>query len=213
MMYTWTDGTYLAHHGIKGQRWGVRRFQNPDGSLTEAGRRRYGDTFEKAANKAREFKKLSDQERKKFESQLAKRKSSSVVSNADNEWKKVAAKYPAIKKEVGDWRNVDDDELWDVLESEHNADLSGLKKAIKTSNRDKGVTEVDLQRWINVTKHQQQYYDNLIKKYENIPYGSLNNRFVYDAKSFVNHAVYENADYTDVYYNGKVDNYQFWSLD
>jgi hypothetical protein len=31
----------IAHHGIKGQKWGVRRFQNPDGSLTAAGRRRY----------------------------------------------------------------------------------------------------------------------------------------------------------------------------
>lgn len=31
---------YLAHHGVKGQRWGVRRFQNPDGSLTEKGKRR-----------------------------------------------------------------------------------------------------------------------------------------------------------------------------
>ena len=30
----------LYHHGIKGQRWGVRRFQNPDGSLTDAGKRR-----------------------------------------------------------------------------------------------------------------------------------------------------------------------------
>ncbi|MBR3117735.1 MAG: hypothetical protein IKF29_00695 [Oceanobacillus sp.] len=30
----------LYHHGIKGQRWGVRRFQNPDGTLTAAGRRR-----------------------------------------------------------------------------------------------------------------------------------------------------------------------------
>lgn len=33
----------LYHHGIKGMRWGVRRFQNPDGSLTKAGMRRYGD--------------------------------------------------------------------------------------------------------------------------------------------------------------------------
>ena len=31
---------YLAHHGIKGQRWGVRRFQNPDGSLTKEGKQR-----------------------------------------------------------------------------------------------------------------------------------------------------------------------------
>lgn len=38
--------TYLVHHGIKGQRWGVRRFQNTDGSLTSAGKRRYGTSNE-----------------------------------------------------------------------------------------------------------------------------------------------------------------------
>lgn len=32
----------LYHHGIKGQRWGVRRFQNEDGSWTSEGRLRYG---------------------------------------------------------------------------------------------------------------------------------------------------------------------------
>ena len=32
----------LYHHGIKGQKWGVRRYQNEDGSLTPAGRKRYG---------------------------------------------------------------------------------------------------------------------------------------------------------------------------
>lgn len=33
----------LYHHGILGQKWGVRRFQNADGSLTEEGKKRYGD--------------------------------------------------------------------------------------------------------------------------------------------------------------------------
>ena len=32
----------LYHHGIKGQRWGVRRYQNDDGTLTAAGKARYG---------------------------------------------------------------------------------------------------------------------------------------------------------------------------
>lgn len=35
-------GQELSHHGIKGQKWGVRRFQNEDGSLTPEGRKHYG---------------------------------------------------------------------------------------------------------------------------------------------------------------------------
>ena len=31
----------LMHYGIKGQKWGVRRFQNEDGTLTPAGRKKY----------------------------------------------------------------------------------------------------------------------------------------------------------------------------
>lgn len=32
---------YLYHHGIKGMKWGIRRFRNTDGTLTEAGKKRY----------------------------------------------------------------------------------------------------------------------------------------------------------------------------
>lgn len=38
----------LYHHGIKGQKWGVRRFQNPDGTLTAAGEKRYNETLANA---------------------------------------------------------------------------------------------------------------------------------------------------------------------
>lgn len=32
---------YLAHHGVEGMKWGIRRYQNEDGSLTDLGRQRY----------------------------------------------------------------------------------------------------------------------------------------------------------------------------
>lgn len=44
-MESWREELY--HHGIKGQRWGVRRYQNEDGTLTATGRKRQGNTSEK----------------------------------------------------------------------------------------------------------------------------------------------------------------------
>ena len=39
--YFTNDSYELQHHGILGMKWGVRRYQNSDGSLTEAGKKRY----------------------------------------------------------------------------------------------------------------------------------------------------------------------------
>lgn len=63
----------LTHWGIKGQKWGIRRYQNEDGTLTEAGRKRYAKNIHKqlvetekqytsAASKAKFFSNLEDQD-------------------------------------------------------------------------------------------------------------------------------------------------------
>lgn len=48
---------YLIHFGIKGQKWGIRRYQNEDGTLTEAGKARYNEDLTK-----KDPTKMSDKE-------------------------------------------------------------------------------------------------------------------------------------------------------
>lgn len=52
--YCYANDAYLEHHGIKGMKWGIRRFQNEDGSYTQAGLKRYRydeNNYNEARNK------------------------------------------------------------------------------------------------------------------------------------------------------------------
>ena len=46
----------LQHFGIKGMKWGVRRYQNKDGSLTPAGKKRYDESGEKKESTVEDYK-------------------------------------------------------------------------------------------------------------------------------------------------------------
>lgn len=90
------NGTELYHHGILGQKWGVRRFQNADGSLTRAGRKRAMKTYDyKSSDK---YKNASKSERKALSSQYEK--------NVQLYGKKAANKIEYKVNEEGKNRNA-----------------------------------------------------------------------------------------------------------
>lgn len=88
----WEDN-YLAHFGIKGQKWGIRRFQNEDGTLTGAGRERYGSGTGTGTGTAREAAK-------KYYSQLENgmAKGRAVLKKAEDRFNEAADHRVAREK-------------------------------------------------------------------------------------------------------------------
>lgn len=76
---------YLVHHGVKGQRWGIRRYQNPDGSLTAEGKRKL-NTYKVKQNE--NLTKYSEKKNAKFKKKLSKNLS-------EEKRKKIVNKYYA----------------------------------------------------------------------------------------------------------------------
>lgn len=87
----------LQHHGIKGQKWGVRRFQNADGSLTTAGKQRASATKKRTDAKNRET--LTNAQLKQKIERLQLEKQLRELTNAEVNSGRVYAQK--ILKDVG----------------------------------------------------------------------------------------------------------------
>lgn len=88
----------LYHHGVKGQKWGVRRFVNPDGTLTPEGKRRYGTTENFRA--AQELKKAKSERRSALSNYLVRNDPIANRGNKLGTAKQITDKYNESKNAV-----------------------------------------------------------------------------------------------------------------
>lgn len=108
--------TELYHHGIKGQKWGIRRYQNPDGSLTAAGRKR--------------FKRVSNDEKVRNEES---RRAKSILYEQSLQNKQDAKMW---KQESKDTKDFD--------KEYSNASLNSAKELIRKAKMyDKLISDID----------------------------------------------------------------------
>lgn len=130
----------LMHHGIKGQRWGVRRFQNADGTLTAKGQKRYGDKVtmhngktnlfvggrkyqsHKEYTTANNFAKGTYLQRK----QEIKDQKKADLAKADTFGKKVGANLKAMAKN----RDNTEQYRYELARNRQNAGVSEFKREV-----------------------------------------------------------------------------------
>ena len=66
-MWRVIESDVLCHYGVRGQKWGVRKYQNPDGSLNDAGRKRYARKSIRTRNLEIELARSRKKDRAKAE--------------------------------------------------------------------------------------------------------------------------------------------------
>lgn len=86
----------LYHYGIRGQKWGVRRYQNSDGSLTPAGKKRYENADGSLNDAGRKFYAARDAERRAGRTSSTSARDTALaekLAREDNVARKVMSEY------------------------------------------------------------------------------------------------------------------------
>ena len=93
MFYVTNYSDELYHHGIKGMKWGVRRFQRKDGSLTNEGARRYANSKDAYRNAKSEYKQAKKAYSKSYDKAREQNAAKAKYKQAKSDYKDAKKAY------------------------------------------------------------------------------------------------------------------------
>ena len=152
----------LYHHGIKGQRWGIRRFQNPDGTWKFAGKKRRKQSKGATARAARkeamkEFKSKSELDTARASYKVTKEKNKQAIKTAKAESATIGKKIKGAIKDQMDKRKekkkeataeeiIRSGDLNKVIKNKDKLSNEQLNEAIRRMQLEQQLKDVDTKK-------------------------------------------------------------------
>lgn len=175
--------SYLIHYGIQGQKWGVRRFQNEDGSLTPEGREHYGygskrdneKLFEQVNKTSKYSKSAEDSVIKKSYSSRDVRRYNNKIANIrykrDSILKK-ASKNKAIQEAMKDEKLVKAYDKWLKTETKYTEpDFDTILQKVSNKYLKPGeyaTQDTDAKKYYKIMNEADKQYNKEYKKFEQL---------------------------------------------
>ena len=155
----------LYHHGIKGMRWGVRRYQNADGSLTPAGRKRVSKEYKKTADEVTKTlnRNSTDMYVKSYNKAADYMNSGGIDKFNKRQEKKYGKKYQERDGYMDDYMKLFDKKLTENLNKSLNDFYVSDKNVQKARDL---VKKYDMTKWDDLAKQNEAAIEDVRKTVE-----------------------------------------------